>query len=336
MEQATGYSVYLAYAAECLRQRGEDGSTIFRAAGIDDMSELGVNQRLPEDVLAHVFRRLYRHPRLAGFFLELGAAVPVTAHGKLGLAFMACDNVYQVLEVFARFVPIALAGVRAELEDQGDETVLRIYTSTRYPEFSSALGEALLVNMVVRSTSLAGSPIVPTAASLVQREPSYSDRIRSWIQAPITFNAECHSITYKRRDLDAKVVTADPVNLRPLLAQCEQELAEVHSRTGLTDRVREMLALNVADNPSISTVARELKLSERTLRRRLQDEGVSFRELVKTVRHELALHYLRDTDAHIQAIAERLGYRDTACFRHAFKEQAGLSPRHWRQQHGIR
>ena len=336
MDHATGYGVYLAYAAECLRQRGEDASSIFRAAGIDDISELGVNQRLPEDVLAGVFRRLYRHPRMAGFFLELGAAVPVTAHGSLGLAFMACDTVYQALEVFVRFAPIALASVRAELEDAGDETVLRIYTSTRYPEFSSALGEALLVNMVVRSTSLAGQVIVPRQASLVQREPSYSDQIRSWIQAPITFNAECHSISYRRKDLDAGVVTADPVNLPLLLAQCEKELAEVQNRTGLRDRVREMLSLNVAENPSISMVARELSLSERTLRRRLQEEGINFRELFKTVRHDLALHYLRDTDAHIQTIAERLGYRDTACFRHAFKEQAGVSPRQWRQQHGSR
>ncbi len=336
MEQATGYGVYLAYAAECLRRRGEDGSSIFRAAGIDDVGQLGLGQRVPQDVLAHVFRRLYRHPRLAGFFLELGAAVPVTAHGNLGLAFMACDNLYQALEVFARFAPIALAGVRAELKDQGDETVLRIHTSARYPEFSSALGEALLVNMVVRSTSLAGQAIVPKAASLVQREPSYADQIRNWIEAPITFNAEYHSITFRRRDLDAKVVTADPVNLRLLLAQCENELAEVQSHTGLRDRVREMLALNVAENPSISTVARELSLSERTLRRRLQEEGIRFRELFKTVRHELALHYLRDTDAHIQAIADRLGYRDTACFRHAFKEQEGVSPREWRRQHRTR
>ena len=72
-------------------------------------------------------------------------------------------------------------------------------------------------------------------------------------------------------------------------------------------------------------------MSERTLRRRLQEEGVSFRDLLKDVRHDLAVHYLRDTDARIEQIAERLGYRDTACFRQAFKQVAQLSPRQWRQ-----
>lgn len=331
MEQLTGYSIYLAYADECLRQRGFDGSAIFRAAGIDDASQLGFGQRLPEDVLAHAFRRLYNHPELAGFFLELGAAVPVTAHGNLGLAFMACETAHQTMQLFSRFVAIALPGVRAEISEQGPDTVLRIHTSARYPEFSSALAEAMLVNLVVSAQSLTGQKIVPKAASLMQREPAYSDQFQRWIPAPITFNAECQSITFRRQDLQAKVLTGNPINLRLLIAQCEKELALVQTRTGLADRVREMLALNVADNPSIEAVAKQLSLSERTLRRRLREEGENFRDLLKSVRHDLALHYLRDTDARIEQVAHRLGYRDTACFRQAFKAVEGVSPRQWRK-----
>lgn len=332
MDQATGYSVYLAYADECLRRRGEDGSRIFQAAGIADVGEIGLGQRLPEDVLAHVVRRLNRHPRLEGFFPELGAAVPVTAHGNLGLAFMACDNLRQVLELLTRFAPIALPGVRATLHEAGADTLLRIHTSARYPEFSAAIAQGLLVHIVVSFGRLAGRPVQPKAATLVQREPPWSDRFRQWIEVPITFNAEDDSVTFRSRDLEAPVTTADPVNLRLLLAQCEKELAQVQTRTGLADRVREMLALNVAANPSIAEVAKQLSLSERTLRRRLRQEGVSFRELLKVVRHDLAVHYLRDTDARIEQVAHRLGYRDTACFRQAFKERESLSPRQWRQR----
>lgn len=332
MNQATGYSVYLAYADECLRRRGEDGSSIFQAAGIADVGQLGLGQRLPEAVLAHVVRRLNRHPRLEGFFPELGAAVPVTAHGNLGLAFMACDNLYQVLELLTRFAPIALPGVRATLHAQGADTLLRIHTSARYPEFSGAIAQVLLVHIVVSLARLAGQPVEPRAATLVQREPPRSERFRQWISAPIRFNAGSDSLTFRGKDLEAPVTTADPVNLRLLLAQCEKELAQVQTRTGLADRVREMLALNMAETPTIARVAKRLSLSERTLRRRLQQEGVSFRELLKTVRHDLAVHYLRDTDARIEEIAHRLGYRDTACFRQAFKEREDLSPRQWRQK----
>ncbi|CAK9068574.1 Uncharacterized HTH-type transcriptional regulator Rv1395, partial [Durusdinium trenchii] len=168
----------------------------------------------------------------------------------------------------------------------------------------------------------------------MQREPPYAEQFKRWISAPITFNADYQSLTFRTRDLDAKVLTGNPVNLRLLTAQCEKELAEVQSRTRLADRVREMLALNVAENPAIADVAKKLSMSERTLRRRLQEEGVNFRDLLKDVRHDLAVHYLRDTDARIEQIAERLGYRDTACFRQAFKQVEQLSPRQWRQAQG--
>lgn len=331
-EQLTGYSIYLAYADEILRGRGFDASSIFKAAGVADASQIAFGERLPEEVLAHAFLRIYQHPALAGFFLELGATVPVTAHGNLGLAFMACETTHQTMELFARFLPIALPGVRAELIDEGSDTIVRIHTSARYPEFSSALAEAMLVNLVVSAESLTGEKIIPKRATLTQREPSYADQFQRYIPAPITFNAEYQSVTFRHKDLDAKVLTASPVNLRLLIAQCEKELQQVQTRTGLADRVKEMLALNVADNPSIESVAKQLSVSERTLRRRLKEEGVSFRELLKVVRHDLAIHYLRDTDARIEQIADRLGYRDSACFRQAFKAIENVSPRQWRQQ----
>ena len=334
MEQVTGYSIYLAYADEILRQRGFDVSDIFKAAGIDDASQIGFGQRLPEEVLANAFLRLYQHPQLAGFFLEFGATVPVTAHGNMGMAFMASGTLHDTLDLFSRFVSIALPGVRAEAQEQGANTVVRIHTSARYPEFSCALGEAMLVNLTVSLQHLTGTDIAPIGATLMQREPPYAEQFKRWISAPITFNADYQSLTFRTRDLDAKVLTGNPVNLRLLTAQCEKELAEVQSRTRLADRVREMLALNVAENPAIADVAKKLSMSERTLRRRLQEEGVNFRDLLKDVRHDLAVHYLRDTDARIEQIAERLGYRDTACFRQAFKQVEQLSPRQWRQAQG--
>jgi AraC-like DNA-binding protein len=310
-----------------------DAGTVFRAAGITDMSQLGLDRRLSLDVLAQVVRRLNRQPGLEGFFPELGATVPVTAHGTLGLAFMACDDLHQVLELLVRFAPLALPGVRVELLEEGTDAVVRVHTSSRYPEFSKALVQGVLAHIVVRSGTLAGRPIVPRAVTLVQRESAGAGELQRWVRAPVTFEAEQDAVIFRGRDLDAKLPTADPVNLRLLRAQCEKELAEVQARTGLADRVREMLALTVAENPSIGQVAERLSLSERTLRRRLREEGVSFRELFKDVRHDLALHYLRDTDTRIQTIAHRLGYRDTACFRQAFKEQEGLSPRQWRRQY---
>jgi AraC-like DNA-binding protein len=73
-----------------------------------------------------------------------------------------------------------------------------------------------------------------------------------------------------------------------------------------------------------------LALSRRTLQRRLDDEGVSFSDLVSDVRRGLAELYLRESSLPIAEIAARLGYADPRAFQRAFREWHGTTPSEWR------
>lgn len=75
-----------------------------------------------------------------------------------------------------------------------------------------------------------------------------------------------------------------------------------------------------------ATVAAELKLSERSLRRRLTEEGTSFRDLLQDARKERAQTILSKPGMSLSVAAEQLGYSDTAAFSRAFKEWTGMSP----------
>ncbi len=83
--------------------------------------------------------------------------------------------------------------------------------------------------------------------------------------------------------------------------------------------------------PSIAWVARQLKVTERTLRRRLADEGTNYREVLDLVRHDRARQLLRDERLRIEEVAERLGYMDTSSFRHAFRRWTGQCANDYRQ-----
>ena len=69
---------------------------------------------------------------------------------------------------------------------------------------------------------------------------------------------------------------------------------------------------------SLEEVAPALHLSTRTLRRRLQDQGLNFRQLLDLVRAELD-QYLALQGLTRAQIADRLGYGDTAAYLHARK-----------------
>ena len=85
-----------------------------------------------------------------------------------------------------------------------------------------------------------------------------------------------------------------------------------------------------AGRPDIRSVAAELAMSERSLQRRLTDEGVSFQALVSDTRHQLALEYLSDTSLTLIEVAYMLGYEDKNSFFRAFRQWEEQTPSEWR------
>jgi AraC-like DNA-binding protein len=88
---------------------------------------------------------------------------------------------------------------------------------------------------------------------------------------------------------------------------------------------------------SLGDIASRLALSERTLRRRLRALGTSYNRILQDVRSATAKECLRDSTLTMESIAWRLGYTETANFRHAFKRWTGQSPQAFRRElHGAR
>jgi AraC-like DNA-binding protein len=107
---------------------------------------------------------------------------------------------------------------------------------------------------------------------------------------------------------------------------CDALLEELELRSGLAGRVRDVLLSSIAHDTSLASVSERLKIPQRTLRRRLREEGTSFREIAEHLRMQLAIKYLRDTDLTVEDIAFALGFSDAANFRHAFHRWTGKSP----------
>jgi len=74
-------------------------------------------------------------------------------------------------------------------------------------------------------------------------------------------------------------------------------------------------------------------MSERTLRRRLKDEGVQLRELIEQTRREEARRYLERSALSVSEIAYRLGFAQPPAFHRAFRRWLGVSPLQYRRDH---
>src|SRR6202022_3116053 len=107
--------------------------------------------------------------------------------------------------------------------------------------------------------------------------------------------------------------------------------SELKLNTGVAGRVREIFLANLGQPTNFERVAGHLKMSSRTLRRKLEQEGTSFRELIDELRAHAAIKYVRDTNLTIEDIAFALGFSDAAAFRHAFRPWTKSAPHEYRR-----
>ena len=116
----------------------------------------------------------------------------------------------------------------------------------------------------------------------------------------------------------------------PAVALGNDRLNDFDLRAGAAGKVRNFLSRDVASRPSFAAVAKVLMTSSRTLRRRLQMQNTSFRQVSDELRADVALRFLRDTEMTNDDIAFALGFSDAANFRHAFRRWTGRAPNHYR------
>ena len=193
--------------------------------------------------------------------------------------------------------------------------------------------ELSLANAVGALRFLTGQPLCPQSASFTYRDPGYRAAYAEVFGCPVRFLAKTNSLEF------APEVAALPVrSANPSLAAAAQREAE--AALGALDAGkptqaaagRALVAMLPAGAVSLRAVAQTLGMSTRTLERRLQTDGTSFRRLLDGVRLELAQAWLREGNMGIEAIAFRLGFSDLTGFNRAFRKLAGCTPGEFRRR----
>lgn len=148
----------------------------------------------------------------------------------------------------------------------------------------------------------------------------------------VQFNAPEARLEFDSALLDHPLPQSDPESSRHLQQQCQMLIAKLTSQGRFIDDVRLLILARPGFFPDIDYVADKLGMSTRTLRRRLKQEGSSYRELLEEVRYGLAREYLANTRLPMDEVSRLLGYTESGNFSHAFKRWSGVSPSAWRNE----
>jgi AraC-like DNA-binding protein len=218
------------------------------------------------------------------------------------------------------------------LEVRGDRTEVwqRELRSVWIPP---AVTENALANLIVIGRHLTGHAVLPLRVEFRHPAPSYQSEHARVFGCAVRFEAARDAVVLRTADLDLPLTNADPTLCSILDRHAQHLLDELPPTASFGARVREMVAHALKDeNPTAARLARKLRMSPRTLRRRLKDEGTTYEEVVDELRRALTERYLDHPDMSLSQIALLLGYSDTSAFRRAFRRWHGSSPATYRRR----
>lgn len=176
-----------------------------------------------------------------------------------------------------------------------------------------------------------GEGLNPVAVSFIHSEPSCGEKYVSFFRAPVRFSAKSDSITLATVDADKKLPSGNPY-----LSRIHEEIVVKYldklDRDDIINRVRSAIIDHLpSGNVTHAKISKSLAISVRSLQRKLQQAGTTFRNLLDSTREELARQYVRDTSVDLIETAFLLGFSEHSAFSRAFKRWTGFSPKEVRK-----
>ena len=187
--------------------------------------------------------------------------------------------------------------------------------------------ECTMTTVVRICRQLTGIRLLPDRVRLMHHRPRNAEFAKVF-GSNVEFGAAADDVTFSNNIRQSPITSADPYLNRLLISYCEEAIAyRPRTRGSFRSSVENaVVPLLPHGKARASEVARQLGVSQRTLARRLSEEGLTFSELLESLRSDLANRHLADRTLAISQIAWLLGYQDVASFSHAFKRWTGKAP----------
>jgi len=267
--------------------------------------------------------------------LALGVNLAPGPFSVLGYLLQSSATLGDALAAGLRYQRLVGEGGEVQLQERDGE--LHVLYRPLHPDLPATRTRVLaLMACWVRMVTPLVDDLHLLRAQFVHARPDDLTDYDDVFACSLQFCAEHYGLVLPGSMRDAPLIQANPP-LQSLLRQHAEALLARLPSEGLSARVVALLGEQLAQGePDRSKLARALHLSERTLQRRLADEGSSYQQLLNDTRRQLAEHHLRHSKLPAAEIALLLGYSEPSVFFRAFRQWTGLTPGEYRARHGAK
>lgn len=284
-------------------------------------------------VLLETLQATFNIPALG---LKIGEFVKVEYFGCLGYLLKTSQDLEQALRCFERFQRLLYDGNRAALTFESDSQgrfLAKLIWEADYG-YSNQLSDELLISALVSLARemLADDSIKPIQIDFTNQVPSANETIyRAYFDCEVNFGQPNLCVTFPASYFSLPIQGSDQQLHQLMSTQAENLLEQApnadQDEENFLIKVRKVLVRALQEGePTVEAVAKQFFMSPRSLHRRLNEEGVVFRDLLKETRMLLAKQYLKDKKMSLPEVALMLGYSEQSAFSRAFKLWFGETP----------
>lgn len=231
---------------------------------------------------------------------------------------------------FSTYWNLLLDDFRLDLRHQDDEVELALvpYAAETRPQ---RFGHMLILKLAHGLLSwLAGAETTVKAVRFAFPRPDFAADYAVVFPCPVEFDAAETAILFDPNQFD-RPITRTPAEASVFLERAPLDWIFTGSRAHTNSlRVRAFLYGATWQTCQLQDAADALKMTPRTLNRRLKQEGTSFQDIKDALRRDIAIRALQQGTDSIEQIAFDTGFSAPANFHRAFRKWTNRTPGSYR------
>jgi AraC-like DNA-binding protein len=260
---------------------------------------------------------------------RIGTSIHISTYGMYGFAILCCPDFRNAMAFAARYHSLAAPLATIEFNEEngyGSWTIEPDVHAAIDPQVYRFITEMQIGIHISLMRDIMGAAFTPDQISLAYSETDDFGLPADLIGCRVRFASKLNQIVFRSAWLDQAARLGNKTTYPMIVALCDDLLNELKLRVGIAGEIRALLLRDITNPPTLAAVAKLLEMSDRSLRRQLRQQGISFRGLLDELRTHIALKYLRTTKLANEDIALALGFSDAANFRRAFRRWTNKSP----------
>ena len=318
-------------AAELFNFNGGDVGKIFSEAGIREqdcdnpISEVNLSQ------YCNLFELAAKETKNPNIGLHFGHGFKPEQLGMIGYAAISSPTLASGLKSMENYFPAHQGRTSFSLFQ--DDGIMWLQYHILDPRIKNKRQDAeLSLGMFCNIFKAAhGQEWAPLEIRFEHTEPEDAAEHEKLFNSKVLFGRRTNAIAFKKSNLDIRMPGNDPYLLSMVRAFLEGRCTQISNPIDLATIVRNEVTMQLGTSiPSLNEVASILGMTDKNFQKKLRINGLSFPEILRAARHELALHYMDDPEMSLTDIALNLGYSELSAFSRAFRNWTGMSPQSFR------